>query len=259
MYEFNAEKVKNGIVEWIRDWFAINGPECNAVIGISGGKDSTVAAALCVEALGKDRVIGVMMPNGIQSDLDDAIAVCKYLDIKSVIFNIEDSVQAVLNNMIKCGHDVCRDTHTRIIPLPSEQTKINLPPRIRMATLYAVSQSVNGRVVCTDNCSEKWVGYSTRWGDNVGDFAPLLEYFVDEVMAIGDALGLPYELVHKTPSDGLCGKSDEDNLGVTYDQIKACVVMGTCGDPKADARIEYLHEKNHFKWMDGVIPAPSIS
>ena len=162
---FDANRVKDGIVEWIRNWFADNGPDCNAVIGISGGKDSTIAAALCVEALGKDRVIGVMMPNGIQSDLDDAIAVCKYLDIKSVIFNIEDAVQSILNNMLKCSQDVCRDTYRRIIPLPSEQTKINLPPRIRMTTLYAVSQSCNGRLVCTDNLSERWVGYSNRWGD----------------------------------------------------------------------------------------------
>lgn len=258
--EFDAPRIKDDIVEWIRRWFAENGPDCNAVIGISGGKDSTVAAALCAEALGKDRVIGVMMPNGIQPDLDDAVEVCKYLGIKSVILNIEAPVNAILSEIIQCGHEVNTSEYEykKIIPPVSEQTRINLPPRIRMATLYAVSQSCNGRVVCTDNLSEKWVGYSTRWGDNVGDFAPLLEYFVDEVMAIGDALGLPYELVHKVPSDGLCGKTDEDNLGVTYDQIKAHAFDGTCGDPEADARIEYLYNKNRFKWMDEVIPAPRI-
>ena len=247
MYEFNAEKVKNGIVEWIRDWFAVNGPDCKAVIGISGGKDSTVAAALCVEALGKDRVFGVLMPNGIQNDIEDSYAVVNHLGIKHCLIDIFPMMEDFAGSLAKENIEL------------TNQATINLPPRVRMATLYAVSQSINGRVVCTDNLSEKWVGYSTRWGDNVGDFAPLLEYFVDEVIAIGDALGLPYGLVHKTPSDGLCGKSDEESLGVTYDQIKACAVMGTCGDPEADARIEYLHRKNSFKWMDGVIPAPSIS
>lgn len=241
--EFEAKRVKDGIVEWIRNWFAENGSDCNAVIGISGGKDSTVAAALCVEALGKDRVIGVMMPNGSQNDINDAIEVCKLLDIKNLTINIADTVETI---------------ESKISHIITQQAHINLPPRIRMATLYAVSQSCNGRVVCTDNLSEKWVGYSTRWGDNVGDFAPLLEYFVDQVMSIGDALGLPYHLVHKTPADGLCGKTDEDSLGVTYDQIKAHVLDGTCGDSEADAKINYLHEKNKFKWMDEVIPAPSI-
>ena len=253
MYNFDAEKIKNGIVEWIRDWFAINGPDCNAVIGISGGKDSAVAAALCVEALGKDRVIGIMMPNGGQNEIE-AFKLVEFLDIQYTTIDINNAFKSILNHLIYPNPSNSNMKHI----LPTEQAVINLPPRIRMATLYAVSQSVNGRVVCTDNLSEKWVGYSTRWGDNVGDFAPLLEYFVDEVMAIGDALGLPYELVHKTPSDGLCGKTDEDNLKVTYDQIKACAIMGTCGDPEADARIEYLHNKNHFKWMNGVIPAPSI-
>ena len=247
MYEFNAEKVKDGIVEWIKDWFAVNGPDCKAVIGISGGKDSTVAAALCVEALGKDRVFGVLMPNGIQNDIEDSYAVVNYLGINHCVIDIFPMMEDFAGSLAKANIEL------------TNQATVNLPPRVRMATLYAVSQSINGRVVCTDNLSEKWVGYSTRWGDNVGDFAPLLEYFVDEVIAIGDVLGLPYKLVHKTPSDGLCGKSDEENLGVTYDQIKACAVMGTCGDPKADARIEYLHYKNSFKWMDGVIPAPSIS
>ena len=184
-----------------------------------------------------------MMPNGSQNDINDAIEVCKLLDIKNLTINIADTVETI---------------ESKISYIITQQAHINLPPRIRMATLYAVSQSCNGRVVCTDNLSEKWVGYSTRWGDNVGDFAPLLEYFVDQVMSIGDALGLPYHLVHKTPADGLCGKTDEDSLGVTYDQIKAHVLDGTCGDPEVDAKINYLHEKNRFKWMDEVIPAPSI-
>jgi NAD+ synthase len=194
---FDAEKVKNDCIKWIKEWFEQNGKDCNAVIGISGGKDSTVTAGLLVEALGKDRVIGVLMPNGQQSDIGDAVRVCDYLNIRFTVQNIRAIYEEFLRNLEYPIHgNMYRIKQT-------EQTKINLPPRIRMATLYAISQSVNGRVVCTDNLSESYIGYSTRWGDNVGDFSPLLQLTSDEVVAIGDALGLPYELTHKTPSDGL--------------------------------------------------------
>lgn len=244
---FDAEKVKNDCVQWIRDWFDENGKGCNACVGISGGKDSSVVAALCCEALGKDRVIGVMMPNGIQTDLDDAMTVCKCLDIKSVIINIETSVNAILSNVIQCGYDVNADKYKRIIPLPSEQAKTNLPPRIRMATLYAVSQSVNGRVANTCNLSEDYVGYSTRWGDSVGDFSPLANLTSDEVVAIGDVCGLPYELTHKTPSDGLCGKTDEDNLGFTYEVLNKYILTGVCEDEAIKTKIDERHQKSLFK------------
>jgi NAD+ synthase len=228
-------KLKNDCVQWIRDWFAANGPECNAVIGISGGKDSTVVAGLLVEALGKDRVIGVLMPNGFQSDLDDAYKVCNYLNIRHSAANIE------------CINDDFLNIISGIGIISSEQTKINLPSRIRMTMLYAISQSVNGRVANTCNWSEDYVGYSTRWGDSVGDFAPLGRLLTDEVIAIGDALGLPYDLVHKTPSDGLCGKTDEDNLGFTYEDLNKYIRMGTCGKPEVDKIISDKHEKNLFK------------
>ena len=231
----NGEKLKNECVQWIRDWFAANGPECNAVIGISGGKDSTVVAGLLVEALGKDRVIGVLMPNGFQSDLDDAYEVCNYLDIRHSVANIECINDDFLNIMSGIGI------------ISSEQTKINLPPRIRMSMLYAISQSVNGRVANTCNLSEELVGYSTRWGDNVGDFSPLGSLLTDEVMAIGDALGLPYDLVHKVPSDGLCGKTDEDNLGFTYTQINEWARIGSCGDKEVNRKISEKVKKNSFK------------
>lgn len=178
MNNFNAIDVKDRIVTWIREWFEQNGKDCNAVIGISGGADSTVVAALCVEALGKDRVIGVLMPNGKQSDINDAIAVCDYLDIDRHLVNIKKTIKVL--------------RRATSIPL-SNQAEINLPPRIRMATLYAVSQSVNGRVANTCNLSEDWVGYSTRWGDSVGDFSPLSNLTKTEVKEIGKALGLPYE------------------------------------------------------------------
>jgi len=236
---FNAKKVKDDIVKWIRDWFKENGPGCNAVIGISGGKDSSVVAALCVEALGKDRVIGVLMPNGVQHDITVSHNLCDFLDIKRYECNIKDAVDSVMYSIAE-GID---DPDIVI----SEQTRINLPPRIRMATLYAVSQSVNGRVSNNCNLSEDWVGYSTRYGDSVGDFSPLSNLTVTEVKAIGYELGLPAEFIEKTPSDGLCGKTDEDNLGFTYAVLDNYIRTGICNNPSIKARIDELHRKNLFK------------
>ena len=230
---FDAKNTKDKIVLWIKEWFEKNGKGCNAVIGISGGKDSSVVAALCVEALGEDRVFGVMMPQGEQSDIDDSVALINHLGINHMTINIQDAYYDIVNNID--------------LPLISNQTKINLPPRIRMATLYAVSQSVNGRVACTDNLSESYIGYSTRWGDNVGDFCPLANLTSDEVIAVGDELGLPYELTHKTPSDGLCGKTDEDNFGFTYEVLNKYIRTGVCEDEEAKEKIDTLHNKNAFK------------
>ena len=242
---FNAKKVKDEIVQWIRGWFKENGPECNAIIGISGGKDSTVVAALCCEALGKDRVIGVMMPCGIQDDIDKSYEVVKHLGIKYIKANIYDAVHEVMESIQYGIHDGYRLT-PESFPL-SDQTKINLPPRIRMATLYAISQTLNGRVSNNCNYSEDWVGYSTRWGDSVGDFAPLADLTVTEVKAIGYELGLPAEFIEKVPSDGLCGKTDEDNLGFSYEVLDRYIRTGACDDVEAKAKIDYLHEKNMFK------------
>ena len=241
---FDAVKVKNDCVQWIGDWFENNGKDCKAVLGISGGKDSSVAAALCVEALGKDRVLGVLMPNGEQSDIGDSEMLVKHLGIEYVIINIFDAVHAV-----KHAVKPALDDHWSV------QSSINLPPRIRMATLYAVSQTVNGRVVNTCNLSEDYVGYSTRWGDSVGDFSPLANLTSDEVVAIGDACGLPYELTHKVPSDGLCGKTDEDNLGFTYEVLNKYIRTGICEDEEVKRRIDEKHEKNLFKLQ----PIPSFT
>ena len=246
---FNAEKVKKELVEWIRDWFEHNGPGCNAVIGISGGKDSSVVAALCVEALGKDRVIGVLMPNGVQDDIEDSIDLVEHLKIPFADVNIFDGYNGIINNignMFMSQPDGSR--RGELINI-SQQTIVNLPPRIRMATLYAVSQSVNGRVANTCNLSEDYIGYSTRWGDSVGDFAPLAHLTSDEVVAIGDACGLPYELTHKTPSDGLCGKTDEDNFGFTYEVLNKYIRTGVCEDEDVKAKIDSMHKKNLFKLM----------
>ena len=229
---FNAEQIKNECVQWIRDFFEKNGKGCNAVVGISGGKDSSVVAALCVEALGKDRVIGVLMPNGEQSDIDKAKLLVDTLGIQHFIINIKDAFDGVMNQL----------------PFePTEQTRQNLPPRIRMATLYAVSQSHNGRVVNTCNLSEDWVGYSTRYGDSVGDFSPCSHLTVDEVKQIGRLLGLPAELVDKVPSDGLCGQTDEEKLGFTYAELDRYIRTGEIENPVSKERIDRLHKMNLFK------------
>ena len=243
MNNFDAVKVKNDCVQWIRDWFEANGKDCNAVIGISGGKDSSVVAALCVEALGKDRVIGVLMPNGQQLDIEDSIAVCEYLDIIVLKINIQDMYDAFRKSLHRSvGYQWCVSQFK-----PTDQAIINLPPRIRMTTLYFVSQCFDGRVANTCNLSEDWVGYSTRWGDSVGDFSPLANLTSEEVVAIGDACGLPYELTHKVPSDGLCGKTDEDNLGFTYAVLNKYIRTGVCEDDAIKAKIDDRHVKNLFK------------
>lgn len=234
MAVFNAIEVKNKCVEWIRDFFEENGKGCNAIVGISGGKDSSIVAALCVEALGKDRVMGVLMPNGEQSDISYSYFLCGNLGIKFVTIPIEDAVNGVLNAM-KESVDI------------SDQTLINLPARIRMSTLYAVGQSMNGRVANTCNLSEDWVGYSTRYGDAAGDFSPLSNLTVTEIKQIGRVLGLPNDLIDKVPTDGLCGKTDEDNLGFTYDVLDKYIRTGEIEDQEVKKRIDMMHEKNLFK------------
>jgi len=234
MYKFDAKDATNKCVEWVRNWFEKNGKGCNAVIGISGGKDSSIAAAICVAALGKERVFGVLMPQGEQFDIDYAFDICKFLEIDHVVINIKDAVDGVLNNIPES---------VKI----TDQTKFNLPPRIRMATLYAVSQSKNGRVVNTCNLSEDWVGYSTRYGDSVGDFSPLSNLTVTEVIQMGYVLGVPSKFLEKTPIDGLCGKTDEDNLGFTYKMLDQYIREGIEPPKEIKERIDDLHRKNLFK------------
>ena len=230
----NTEKIKNDCIEWIRDFFEKNGKRCNAVVGISGGKDSSVVAALCVEALGKERVIGVLMPCGEQHDIDCAYALVNHLGIKYYVVNIKDAVEGIKASLPK------------ELELTS-QTINNIPPRVRMSTLYALSQSCNGRVANTCNLSEDWVGYSTRYGDAAGDFSPVSRLTVAEVKEIGHLLGLPRELVEKTPIDGLCGKTDEDNLGFTYAVLDRYIRTGEIDDPEIKELIDRKHKANLFK------------
>ena len=233
--EFNAVEVKDRIVDWIRDWFEINGNGCTAVIGISGGIDSSVVAALCVEALGKERVFGVLMPQNTQSDIDSAHDLCACLKIKNCVVDIGSTVDNLLNIIFaRSGIKI------------SEQTEIN-PPRIRMSTLYAISQSMNGRVANTCNLSEDWIGYSTRYGDSVGDFSPLSNLTKTEVKEIGKELGLPENLVEKVPTDGLCGKTDEDNFGFTYEILDKYIRTGEIDNADIKGKIDTMHKKNLFK------------
>ena len=218
MSNFDVKKATNDCVQWIKDFFEKNGKDCMAVVGISGGKDSSVVAALCVEALGKDRVFGVLMPQGEQPDISYSRMLVEHLGIDSCVVNIGDTVRT-LKHEIK----------PQLGDHWSKQTSTNLPARIRMATLYAVSQTVNGRVANTCNLSEDWVGYATK------------------VKAIGRELGLPFELVDKTPTDGLCGKTDEDNLGFTYAELDAYIRDGVEPSKEVKAKIDSMHEKNLFK------------
>lgn len=234
MKEFDAMKVKNECVEWIRDFFAKNGNGCNAIIGISGGVDSSVVAALCVEALGKDRVKGLLMPCGEQEDITYSYFLCGQLGIHFDVMNIFDAINSIYNQFSK---------NVSI----SQQTKTNLPARLRMSTLYAYAQSMNGRVANTCNLSEDWVGYSTRYGDSVGDFSPLASLTKTEVKLIGKELGLDESLIEKIPIDGLCGKTDEDNLGFTYDVLDRYIRTGEIADEETKKKIDTMHEKNLFK------------
>ena len=236
-YSFNAEKVTNEVVEWVRDLFEKTAsPTTNAVIGISGGKDSSVAAAVCVKALGKDRVIGVLMPQGEQADISYSHLLVDTLGIRSYTVNIGDTVKAFMNELKK---------HVE----PSNQAVVNTPARIRMTTLYAIAACNNGRVVNTCNLSEDWVGYSTKYGDAAGDFSPLSDLTVTEVLQVGEFLGLPNELVHKVPIDGLCGKTDEENLGFTYAMLDKYIrgEDDLSSVPEIKEKIDRLHRANLHK------------
>ncbi|MBK5253624.1 MAG: NAD(+) synthase [Peptostreptococcaceae bacterium] len=233
--EFDVKKATEAAVSWIREWFYENGYGCNAILGISGGKDSSVVAALLVEALGKDRVIGVLMPKGIQDDIHMARLLVDHLGIKSYTVNIKDSYEALVNELeSKVG-------------VMSKDSKINLPARLRMSTLYAVAQTNNGRVANTCNLSEDWVGYSTRYGDSAGDFSPCSFFTTKEIRSIGRYLGIPHELVEKTPIDGLSGMTDEEKLGFTYEVLDKYIRTGEIEDNKTKAKINHLHEINKFK------------
>lgn len=263
MYIFNAKKAADACIEWIQDWFDENGKGCNAVIGISGGKDSTVVAALCMKALGRDRVIGVMLPDGIQPDIADSREIIRNLGIHGVEYNIGDASTAMVENLsavkVLAGQ-------LGFLEIPSRQARENLPPRLRMAALYLVAQCFNGRVSNNCNLSENWIGYSTIYGDTAGDFSPISCFTASEVVAIGRVLGIPERFLIKPPSDGLCGQTDEDKLGFTYKLLdeylrepdlytEAAIEGRDISQSEKDTiraaikKIGMLHRQNSFKHM----------
>lgn len=236
-YEFNVKKTTEALINWVKTYFENNAsPETKAVIGISGGKDSSIAAAVCVKALGKDRVFGVLMPQGEQADINCSHLLVETLGIDHAVINIGDTVSTFMNELKK---------HIE----PTQQAIINTPARIRMTTLYAVAACLGGRVVNTCNLSEDWIGYSTKFGDAAGDFSPLSDLTVTEVLQVGDYLGLPKELVHKVPIDGLCGKTDEENLGFTYAELDRYIrgLTDLSDKPELKEKIDRMHRNNLHK------------
>lgn len=233
MKNFNGNRVKCEIIQWIKDYFENQKGAKGAVIGISGGKDSTIVSKLLVEALGNENVFGVLMPNGEQKDIDDSLRVVNEVGIRYRIVNIEQAYDGLLNAI---GNQCI-----------SKQGMINIPPRLRMTTLYAIGATMGYRVCGTSNKSESFIGYTTKWGDNVCDFNPIGNLSTEEVVALGDELGLPYDLVHKAPSDGLTGLTDEDNLGFTYKMINDYIDNGSCGDKEMDEKIKKRYEYNLHK------------
>ena len=236
MYDFQAKEQLPGLLDWMREQMnACRGK--TAVVGISGGKDSSVIAALCCKAYGRENVVGVLMPDGVQNDIDYSNGLVEHLGIRHYTINIHAAVRGVLDEMERLGIE------------PTRQTTVNLPSRIRMSTLYAIAQSVeSGIVINTSNLSEDWVGYCTIYGDSAGAFSPIGMYTTDEVIAIGRVLGLPERFLVKPPSDGLTGLTDEDNLGFTYRAVNEYIREGVC-DPAVRERIDALHRSSRFKFQ----------
>lgn len=245
------KKEIENIIEEIKEYFIHNGTEnTKAVIGISGGKDSTIAAALLVRALGANRVIGVMMPESVQSDIDDSRKVCDILGIKSFEIDIGPACARLYKHF---QDDTCGEL------MVNPQISTNTPARIRMTTLYMVAAAVGGRVINTGNASEAYVGYTTKYGDMAGDFAILRNYYVRDVLAIGDELiEIPYKLIHKTPGDGMSGKSDEENMGFSYETLDAYLIDGIVPDYETMRNIEERHNRNKHKTDCIRIPAVRI-
>ena len=234
--EFNAKEQLPGLIDWMRAQMAACGGK-TAVVGIYGGKDSSVTAALCIRAYGRENVLGVLMPDGVQPDIDYSNGLVDVLGLHHITFNIHGGTSGILEEMERAGLT------------PSRQTRVNLPSRMRMAALYAVAQSVEGGIVLnTSNLSEDWVGYCTIYGDSAGAFSPLGMYTTEEVIALGRELGLPEKFLLKPPSDGLTGLTDEDNLGFSYHAVNEYIRKGVA-DPEIRAQIDRRHAASRFKFQ----------
>lgn len=225
------------IVNWIREKMEGIGAT-QGVIGISGGKDSTVTAALCVKALGSANVHGLMLPNGSQGDLQDGIDICDVLEITHHIIDIQPAYDFFVNQVGRVRGSV------------SSQTELNIPPRIRMTMLYGYAQSLeNAVVINTSNLSEDWVGYATVYGDTAGAFAPLGSLTSDEVVQLGAQLGLEDKFITKLPADGLTGRTDEEVLGFSYEVLNRYIREGIIEDLEVKTKIDRLHRLSRFKFQ----------
>ena len=239
-YIFNAKEAYQRIEKTWKEWASDTNAK-NMVIGISGGKDSSVVAALAVKIFGKDRVIGVEMPNTRQDPISQEVLKC--LDIKSINLSIFDLVDNCAWQMELNGLSLTDDSI------------INLPARLRMTLLYYVAQSIEGRVINTSNLSENMIGYSTLFGDLSGSFAPIAQLTATEVIQLGLWLGLPSEIVCKVPEDGLCGMSDEEKLGFTYSELDK-YIREDLGSDEFKNKINEMYYKNKFK-MD-IVRIPDV-
>lgn len=251
----SLENLKIEAVEFVKKYFEKNGtPSTKAVIGISGGKDSAVVAALCCEALGKERVIGVMMPNGIQKDISDSKRVCEFLGIKNYTININEPYKAMHDSVLK---EISVDSNGKITETPA-QFNTNVPARLRMVTLYGVAAMLgDARISCNGNLSERLAGFFTLWGDGAGDFAPLAYLFVEEVIQLGLQLGLPEDMVRKAPSDGMCGMTDEEKLGFTYKELQLVATGKT--DEVEKSKVEIIQKRfDSFVWKRKLLNLPSF-
>lgn len=228
------------LILWIQEEMAKIGAT-KAVVGISGGKDSSVVAALMVKAIGKENVYGILMPDGVQGDIDYSRDLCQFLEIPYKEISIKGVTEAY--------YAMLSDFEGEFFESVSRQTRLNLPPRVRMTFLYALAQSLGAVVVNTSNLSEDWVGYATIYGDTAGAFSPLGELTTEEVIALGRTLKLPEKFLVKPPSDGLTGKTDEDVLGFSYQTLNRYIREGLCEDEKIKARIDYLHKISRFKFL----------
>lgn len=233
-YEFNAKEVADKLVLWLREYFDNNAKPLNAVVGCSGGKDSTVVLAALVRAIGTNRTYAILMPNGVQSDIDDSYKVCEFLGLNPYVCNIEESY----NGIAKSVGDHFNATN---------QARTNLGPMMRVSMLKFISQCVNGRFTCNANLSERYAGWFSLFGDDQGNIRPLANLTATEVVQVGKALGLPDWMVEKKPADGLCGTTDEDKFGFSYTVLDHYIRTGEYDDPEIKAKIDEMHNRNIFK------------
>lgn len=238
----NTIEITERCIGWIKKWFDEQSDGAKGiVIGMSGGKDSTVACKLCAEAIGRERVLGVLLPNITQDDF--AIKACNQIGVEYKTLNIAESANSLMNEIFDVFGNIKRES------------EINVLPRIRMTFLYAIAQNLSYRVCGTCNYSEYFIGYSTKWGDSACDFNPIANLTCSDVIAIGDELGLPYELVHKIPDDGLCGETDEERFGFSYDTLDKYISGGQI-DREDECKIESMVRKASHK--KNIIQVPSF-